>query len=93
MTFGQLELFFSALHQERKRRNEKVSNKVCINTLRCGYFSFIYRHWVSEFLIKALTIMSISTNIYRPYVYDPLSLPISVVNYSINLIVVIGQSY
>ena len=46
----------------------------------------IYRYLVCRFFIKILIIMSISTNIHSPYVYDPLGPYISLVNNSIGLI-------
>ena len=35
-------------------------------------FSPIYEHLVCEFFLKTPSIMSISTNIHRPYACDPL---------------------
>ena len=49
-----------------------------MGTLSCGYFPLIYKH--ANFLQKNLIIIFISTNVYRPYVYDPLGLYISLVN-------------
>ena len=48
----------------------------------------IYRHYICRFFTKILIIMSISTNIYRPYVCDPLGPYISLVNKSVDLIIV-----
>ena len=42
-----------------------------------------YIYLVCKFFIKTLILMSISTNIRRPYVYDPLGLYIALVNNSI----------
>ena len=44
-----------------------------MGTLSCGRSPPISRHLVCGFFIKCLIIMFISTNIYRPYVYDPLT--------------------
>ena len=43
-----------------------------MRTLSRGNSLPIYRHLVCIFFIKTLIIISISTNIHRPYVYDPL---------------------
>ena len=60
MIIGRLDIFFNALHQERKRRNEKIP-KICMVTLSSGHFSLIYKYWVCEIFIKTLII--ISTNV------------------------------
>ena len=52
----------------------------------CGRSFLIFRHLVCEFFIKTYIIMSISTNIHRPYVCDPLGPYISLVNNSIDQI-------
>ena len=57
-----------------------------METLICDRSPSIYRHLVKGFFIKTLIIMSIYTNIHRPYVCDTLDLYISVVNNSIRLI-------
>ena len=49
-------------------------------TLSCGPSSPIYIHLVHESFIKSLIIMSISTNIHRPYVCNRLGSYISLVN-------------
>ena len=56
-----------------------------MGTLSC-LFLLTYKYLVCEFFIKTLIIMSIYTDIYRPYVYDPLGLYISLVNDFIDLI-------
>ena len=43
-----------------------------MGNLSCGRSPLIYRHFVCEFFIKTLIIMFISTDIYRPYVCDPI---------------------
>ena len=53
-------------------------------TLSCGRLPRIYRHLVCEFFIKTLIIISISNNIHRPYVCDPLGPYISLVNNSMD---------
>ena len=55
-----------------------------MGTSSCGHSPPIYRHLVCKFLIKTLIILSISTNIHNPYLCDPLSLYISLVNKSID---------
>ena len=57
-----------------------------MGTLSYGHSLPIYRHLVCRFLIKTLIIMSISTNIHKPYVCDLLSPYISLVNNSLGLI-------
>ena len=69
----------SPREEEKKGEN---SHKACMGTLSCGHYPPIDRHLVCEFFIKTLIIMSISTNIHRPYVCDPLSPYISLVNNS-----------
>ena len=44
----------------------------------------IHRHLICGFFIKTHIIMSISTNIHRPYVCEPLGSYISLVNNSID---------
>ena len=72
--------------REKKKKGEN-SHKACMSTLSCGRSLLIYRHLVCIFFIKTLIIMSISNNIYRPYVCDPLGLYISLVNTSIDQII------
>ena len=43
-----------------------------MNTLSCDYFPPIYKHLICGFFINTLIIVSISTNIDRPYECDPL---------------------
>ena len=78
-----LDLLFQALHQEKKGEN---SHKTCMGILSCGRSPPIYRHLVCKFFIKIIIIMSISTNIHRPYVCDPLGPYISLVSNSIDQI-------
>ena len=55
-------------------------------TLSCDRSTPIYRRLVCKIFIKTLIIMSISTNIHRPYVCDPLGPYISLVKNSIGQI-------
>ena len=73
----------SPREKEKKREN---SHKACMGTLSCGHPPHIYRHLVYRFFIKTVIIMFLSTNIYRPYVCDPLVPYISLVNNSIDQI-------
>ena len=50
-----------------------------MNALTYGCSLPIYRHLVCRFFIKALIVMSISINIHRPYVCDPIGPYISLV--------------
>ena len=54
-----------------------------MGTLSFGHFLPIYGHLVYRFFIKTLIIMSICSNIHRPYVCDPLGPYISIVSNSI----------
>ena len=69
----------SSSPREKEKKGEN-SHKACMDTLSCGHSPSIYRHLVCEFFIKTLIIMSISTNIHRLYVGDPLGSYISLVN-------------
>ena len=80
----------SSSPREKEKKGEN-SHKACMGPLSCGHSPPIYRHLVCGFLIKTPIIMSISTNIYRPYVYDPLGSYISLANNSIEQIIPIGQ--
>ena len=75
-----LDLLFKTLHQERKKK-WKNSYKACMGTLSCGPSPPICIHLMYiYFYIKTLIIMSISTNINKIYVCDPLGLYILLVN-------------
>ena len=54
-----------------------------MGTFHCGHSPIIYRDLVNKIFIKTLIIMSITTNIHKPYVCDPLDLYIYLVNSSI----------
>ena len=69
-----------------KEKNVENSHKAFIGNWSCGRSPPIYRHLVWGFFIKTLIIMSISTNIHRLYVCDPLGPYISLVNNSIDQI-------
>ena len=69
-----------------KEKKGKNSHKACMGTLSCGCSPPMYRHLVCGFFIKTLIIMSISMNIHRPYVCEPLGLYILLVNNSIDQI-------
>ena len=82
---GWLDLLFKALHQERKRRKEGILIRLAWAPSVVVVLSlFIDRHLVWGFCIKTLIIISISTNIHKPYVCDPLGPYISLVNNSID---------
>ena len=80
---GWLDLLLKALHQERKKKKWDNSFKACMGTLSCACSPPIYRLSVWGFFMKTLIIISISTNIYKPYVCDHLGPYISLVNNSI----------
>ena len=83
---GWLDLLFKALHQERKRRNERIPTRLSWAPLVVVVLPLFIDIWYDVFFIKTLIIMSISTNIYKPYVCDPLGPYISLVNNSIDQI-------
>ena len=55
-----------------------------MGTFSCGRSPHIYKRLVYRFFIKTLIIMSISMNIHKIYVCDPLGRYISQVNNSID---------
>ena len=67
-------------------RNHEFSGQIRMlsGTFSCDRSPPIYRHLVLSLFIKTLIIMSISTNIHKPYVCDPLGPYISLVNNSID---------
>ena len=75
----------SSLPREQEKKDEN-SIKACMGTLSYDRSPPIYIYLVYRFFIKTLIIVYISTNIYRPYVYDPLGPYISLVNNSIDQI-------
>ena len=70
--FGWLDLLFKALHQERKRRMERISTRLPYAPLVVVVLPLFIDIWNEVFFIKTLIIMYISTNIHKPYVCDPL---------------------
>ena len=81
-----LDLLFKALHQEIKRRKERIPTRLAWAPSVVVVLTLFIDIWYEVFFIKTLIIMSISTNIYKPYVCDPLGPYISLVNNSINQI-------
>ena len=57
----------SSRDEEKKAKNYY---EACIGTLSCGRSPPIYTYLIWKFFIKILIILSISTNIHRPYVCD-----------------------
>ena len=82
---GWLDLIFKALHQERKRRKERIPTRLAWAPLVVVVLPLFIDIW-NEVFHKTLIIMSISTNIHKPYVCDPLGPYISLVNNSIDQI-------
>ena len=88
--FVRLDLLFKALHQERKRRKERIPTSLVwtFGIPQSSSIAIILHLfidiWYEVFFIKTLIIISISTNIHRPYVCDRLGLYISLVNNSID---------
>ena len=77
---GWLDLLFKALHQERKRRKERILTRLAWAPSVVVVLPLFIDIWNEIFFIKTLIIMSISTNIHKPYVCDPLGPYISLVN-------------
>ena len=83
---GWLDLLFKALHQERKRRKERIPTRLAWVPSVLVALPLFIDIWNEVFFIKTLIIMSISTNIHRPSVCDPLGPYISLVHNSIDQI-------
>ena len=81
-----LDLLFKALHQERKRRKERMPTSLAWAPLVVVVLPLFIDIWYEVFFIKTLIIMSISINIHKPHVCDPLGPYISLVNNSIDQI-------
>ena len=64
-----------------------------MGTLSCAQSPPVHRHLVYQFFIKTLIIMSKSINIYEPYMYDPLGLYISLVNNSMDTIILYWSTF
>ena len=64
-----------------------------MDTLSCSYFSLNYRYEGMWNFHKTHKIMSLSTKVYRTYVYDHLGSHIVLVINYVNLIIFIGQYY
>ena len=86
MVSGWLDLLSKALHQERKKRMERI----CTRLARAPWVVVILTLFIEilyeVFFIKTLIIMSTSTNINKPYVCDLLGPYIVLVNSSIDQI-------
>ena len=77
----------SPLQSSSPRKKEKKgenSHKACIDSFNCGHSLPIYKHLVCGFFIKTLIKMSISTNIHRLYMCNPLGPYITLVNNSMD---------
>ena len=62
---GWLDLLFKALHQERKRRKERIPTRLTWAPSVVVILPLFIDIWYDFFIIKTLIIMSISTNIYH----------------------------
>ena len=71
----------------------RVFNKAHMSIFRYGHYPLIYRLWVCEFFTKTTRIISISTNIYQPYVCYPLGSYILLGNNSLDPITFTNQPY
>ena len=72
----------SSYLREKEKKGKNFHN-VFMGNLSCGHFTLICRHLVCSFSYKNFIIISMSANIYRPYVCDILGLYIALSNYSI----------
>ena len=77
----------SSSREKEKEKKGENSHKSYMGTLSCLRSPSICKNLVCGFFIKTLIIMSISTDIHRSYVCDPLGPYISLVNNSIELII------
>ena len=77
-------LFIQSSSLRKKEKKKENSNKTCMGTLSYGRSLSIYKNLVCGHFIQTIIIMSISTNIHRTYVCDPLGPYISLVNNSID---------
>ena len=88
--FRWLDLLFKSLHHERKRGKERILTRLAWAPSVVAVLPLFIDIWYEVSLIimstKTLIIMSISTNIHKPYVCDPLGLYISLVNNSMDQI-------
>ena len=84
--FRWLDLLFKDLHQERKIRKERIPTSLAWAPLVVVVLPQFVNIWYEVLSKKTLIIMSISTNIYKPYVYDPLGQYISLFNNSMDQI-------
>ena len=85
---GGLDLLFQALNQKKKRIKGKAYNKVYMGSIRCSCSPLIYILNVYELFTKTLR-LCIYKNIYGSYMCGPVGSYIFLVNYSINLIILI----
>ena len=83
---GWFDLLFKALHQERKRRNERILTRLACAPSVVVILPLFRDIWYEVFFIKTLIIMCTSTNIHKPYVCDSQGPYISLVNNSIDQI-------
>ena len=83
---GRLDLLFKTLHQERKRRKERIPTKLSWAPSVVVVLPLFIDISYEFFFIKTLIVMSISTNIHKPYLCDPLGPYISLVNNSMDQI-------
>ena len=90
MVSGWLDLLFKAFHQERKRRKERILTRLAWAPSVLAVLPLFIDISNEVFFIKTLIIMSISTNIDKPYVCDPLGPYISLINNSIDQVTLIG---
>ena len=80
MVSGWLDLLFKPLNHERKRRKERIPTRLAWTPSVVVVLPLFIDIWNEVFFIKTPIIMSISTNIHKPYVCDPLGPYISLVN-------------
>ena len=72
MVSAWLDLLFKALHQERKRKNERILIRITWAPWVMVILPLFIDIWYVDYLyIKIIIIMSISTNIHRPYLCNP----------------------
>ena len=84
--FRWLDLIFKDLHQEKKRRKERIPTRLARAPSLVVILPQFIDIWYEVFFTETIIIMSISTNIHKTYMCDPLGPYISLVNNSIDQI-------
>ena len=68
-------------------KREREEMREFLQGLSCDRFLLIYKYQVYKIITKTLIFIFVSINIYIPYIFDPLGPHISLVNNSVDLII------